>query len=258
MNRSKATPVIVVVVIALLAIGGWWWWSERAAEEAAGALVVSGNVDADQVQVSSLVAGRVTSSAAKEGDAVQPGDVLYRIDDRALQLQLEQAEAAVRATKVAYDEARDEDASDADIAAAKAQYQQAKAAAKIARIQRGYAKISAPATGTITSIAVREGELASSGRTLATITRTDSLFVRTFVPEPRIGQVAVGDVATIATDAGERIDARVSFIASEAQFTPSAVETQEQRAKLVYEVRLVPDMIEGLTPGMPVTVTFAR
>ena len=125
-------------------------------------------------------------------------------------------------------------------------------------IQLGYAKVSAPATGTVTSIALREGELASAGRTLATLTLTDSLFVRTFVPEPRIGDVAVRDTATIATDAGDTVDATVTFIASEAQFTPSSVETQDQRAKLVYEVRLVPDSPEKLAPGMPVTVTIGE
>lgn len=258
MSRRKAAPVIAVVVIVLIGIGAWWLWSQSAPEDAEAGVIVSGTVDADQVQVSSLVGGRVTSAELEEGDAVVTGDELYRIDDRALRLQVDQAKAAVRAAKAAYDEARDDDASDAEIAAAKAQWEQAKAAEKIARIQLGYAKVSAPATGTITSIAVREGELASSGRTLATITRTDSLFVRTFVPEPRIGEVAIGKVATITTDGGKRIDAKVTFIASEAQFTPSGVETQEQRAKLVYEVRLVPTGTEGLTAGMPVTVTFEK
>lgn len=258
MNRKKAAPVIAIVIVVALGVGAWYAWSQRNTDESEAGVVVSGNVDADQVQVSSLVAGRITSAALEEGDAVGTGDKLYRIDDRALKAQLTQAKAAVRATRIAYEEARDDDESDADIAAAKAAWEQAKAAEEIARIQLGYATVSAPATGTVTAVAVREGELASSGRTLATITRTDSLFVRTFVPEPRIGEIAIGDTVSVATDAGRQIDAQVTFIASEAQFTPSSVETEEQRAKLVYEVRLVPESTEGLTAGMPVTVTFAR
>jgi HlyD family secretion protein len=257
MNRHKAAPLIAVVVVAL-ALGAWYLWSRSNAEDSSAGVIASGTVDADQVQVASLVGGQVTAAELEEGDVVVAGDELYRIDDRALKLQVEQAKAAVSAAKVAYDEARDENASDADIAAAKAQWEQAKAAEKIARVELGYAKVSAPATGTVTSIAVRRGELASPGRTLATVTRTDSLFVRTFVSEPRIGEVAIGDTATITTDAGARVDGRITFIASEAQFTPSGVETQDQRAKLVYEVRLVPVRFDGLTPGMPVTVAFAR
>jgi len=58
------------------------------------------------------------------------------------------------------------------------------------------------------------------------------------------------------TDTGKTVAATVTFVASSAQFTPSSVETKDQRAKLVYEVRLEPRSTEGLTPGMPVTVTF--
>jgi HlyD family secretion protein len=258
MNRQRTRIIIVVAVVVALGAGAWYVLAQRNAAESAGAVVSSGTVDADQVQVSSLVGGLITSADLTEGDVVGAGDKLYRIDDRALKAQLAQAKAAVKATKVAYDEAQDNGESDADVAAAKAAWEQAKAAEKIAKIQLGYAKVSAPASGTVTSIALREGELASTGRTLATLTLTDSLFVRTFVPEPRIGDVAVREKATIATDSGDTVDATVTFIASEAQFTPSAVETQDQRAKLVYEVRLVPDSPEKLAPGMPVTVTIGE
>jgi HlyD family secretion protein len=258
MNRRTARIVIAVVVVVALAAGAWYLFVGRKAQEAAGKVVVSGTIDADQVQVSSLVGGRISSADIEEGEVVGKGDTLYKIDDRALKAQLDQAKAAVKATKVAYDEAKDNGDSDAEVAAAKAAWQQAKAAEKIAKIQLGYAKVSAPATGTVTSIALRKGELASSGRTLATLTLADSLFVRTFVPEPRIGDVALRDAATIETDSGDTVDATVTFIASEAQFTPSSVETQDQRAKLVYEVRLVPSSPDKLTPGMPVTVTIGK
>ena len=164
----------------------------------------------------------------------------------------------MRAADAAYKQAVKDKESKADKAAAKAQLDQARAAEKIARIQLGYAVVSSPATGTVTSIAIAEGELTSPGRTMATITQTGSLFVRAFVPEVQIGQVAIGDTATLLTDGGKTAEAKVTFIASQAQFTPSNVETKDQRAKLVYEVRLEPVSTEGLTPGMPVTVTIAK
>jgi HlyD family secretion protein len=256
MNRRRIVPIVIVVLLVLGA-AGWYWWSSRATVDP-GTVVVSGTVDANQVQVTSLLGGRVVKAELAEGNAVNGGVTLYRIDDSALKLQVDQAAAGVRAANAAYKQAVKDDESKADIAAAKAQLDQARAAEQIARIQLGYATISSPATGTVTSIAIAEGELASPGRTMATITKTGSLFVRSFVPEPQIGQVAIGDTATLLTDGGTTTDAKVTFIASQAQFTPSNVETKDQRAKLVYEVRLEPVSPEGLTPGMPVTVTIAK
>lgn len=258
MNRHKATPLIVVLVVAIAAAAGWYVWSQRSGNGQTSGVVISGAVDAEQVQVSSLVSGRITSASIAEGDRVAAGTVVYRIDDRALKLQVEQAQAAVRAAKAAYDQAVDDKASSADKAAAKAQWQQAQAAEQIARVQLGYATISAPASGTVTAVALTTGELATPGKTLATITRTGSLFVRAFVPETQIGDVRVGGKATIVTDSGKTVDATVTFVATDAQFTPSNVETKDQRAKLVYEVRLVPVAPEALTPGLPVTVTVAQ
>ncbi|MDZ4064625.1 MAG: hypothetical protein U1E22_08180, partial [Coriobacteriia bacterium] len=64
--------------------------------------------------------------------------------------------------------------------------------------------------------------------------------------------------ATVTTDSSSReFDARVTFIASQAEFTPSNIETRDQRVKLVYEVRLdIPDSGDVLKPGMPVDVRF--
>jgi len=256
MDRRRIAPVVIVLLVVLGA-GGWYWWTHRTTVEP-GTVVVSGTVDANQVQVTSLVGGRVVKAELAEGDAVSGGATLYRIDDSALKLQVDQAAAGVRAANAAYKQAVKDDESKADIAAAKAALDQARAAESIARIQLGYATISSPATGTVTSIAISQGELASPGRTMATITETGSLFVRSFVPETQIGQVSIGQTATLLTDGGQTAEAKVTFIASQAQFTPSNVETQDQRAKLVYEVRLEPVSAEALTPGMPVTVTISK
>lgn len=249
--------VVAIVVILAAAAAAWYWWSNRETGVSSG-VVAAGTVDAEQVQVSSLVAGRIVHAAIAEGDRVDAGQLLYRIDDSVLRLQVAQAQAAVRAASAAYKQAVDDDKSDADIAAAKAQFETAQAAEKIVAIQLSYAAVTAPATGTVTAVASTLGELASPGRTLATITRDGDLFVRVFVSESSIGRVSIGQKATLETDTGEKADATVTFIASEAQFTPSNVETKDQRAKLVYEVRLRPASAEHLNPGMPVTVTFAE
>ena len=79
-----------------------------------------------------------------------------------------------------------------------------------------------------------------------------------FVPELEIGTIKNGQAAKLVTDAGVTYQGTVSFIASQSEFTPNNVQTKDQRAKLVYEVRVrVSDTSGNLKAGMPVDVTFA-
>ena len=79
-----------------------------------------------------------------------------------------------------------------------------------------------------------------------------------FVPETQIGSVKVGQQVTVTPDSpGEPYTGTVSFVASEAEFTPNNVETKDQRTKLVFEVRVrISDTSRALKAGMPVDVTF--
>ena len=71
-------------------------------------------------------------------------------------------------------------------------------------------------------------------------------------------EAKVGGRATVSSDSTPDAQATVSSVASTAEFTPNTVETEDQRTKLVYEVRLrVTTPAGDLKPGMPVTVTFS-
>jgi HlyD family secretion protein len=106
--------------------------------------------------------------------------------------------------------------------------------------------------------ALDAGEIASPGKTLATVGRLDELTVTVYVPESDIGRVKVGAKATLLTDSTTSVFACiVRSVASEAEFTPAQVETKDQRVKLVYAVKLSVDDSSGtLKPGMPADVTF--
>jgi HlyD family secretion protein len=84
--------------------------------------------------------------------------------------------------------------------------------------------------------------------------------VRIYIAENRMGAVSIGAPATITTDTyGDRSYAgAVSFIASEAEFTPRNVQTTEERVKLVYavKVRITGDSALALKPGMPADVVL--
>lgn len=265
-SKRKHPPIPVVVLVVLLLVGGgvWWWWSTTWSSQAA-ANAFTGSVEANQYQVASALAGRITKVAVAEGDHVTAEQVLVELDDSVLKLQLEQAKQGVAVAKAALTNAKDDDdSSKADIASAEAKLKKAQAAVKLVEVQLGYTKVTAPRAGTVVSLVANAGQNASPGKTLLTISDPADLFVRIFVPETQIGNVRIGQRATVSTDSlSETFQAGVSYVASTSEFTPNSVQTKDQRAKLVYEVRLkITDPSTGsgtdgaLKAGMPVDATL--
>lgn len=254
---KKRRPLMIVpILLVVAAAAAWFWWSGQTPAESG--LSGSGTIEAPEVAVAPLVSGRILEAPVSEGSSVKKGDVLFRIDDSVAKLQVAQAEAAVKAAKAALKQAKDDDKSDAEIAAAQAQADQAAAALDIAKLQLSYCTVTSPADGVLLSKALDAGEIASPGRTLATVGQLDELTVTVYVPENRIGKVSVGRRATLSTDSSsDTFVCTVVSVASEAEFTPSQVETKDQRVKLVYAVKLsVTDATGTLKPGMPAHVTF--
>jgi HlyD family secretion protein len=111
----------------------------------------------------------------------------------------------------------------------------------------------------VVSVKDREiGETVSPGAPVLTVTNMGDRWVRIYIPETRIGAVHLGEPATITADTykNKRYRGQVSFIASEAEFTPKNVQTQDERVKLVYavKVRITSDSTFDLKPGVPADV----
>lgn len=255
-RKRPPKPVIAVIVVLILATAAYFWWKSTQ-PTASGALTAAGSIESTDYQVASAIAGRVTTVTVAEGDEVKAGDVLVQLDATTLQLQVEQAVQGVRAAEAAVVNAKDS-GTDADVTAAEARLEQARIVQKIAETQLGYAQVTAPHAGDIVAVTTNVGQNASPGKTVLTLSDPSDLFVRVFVSETRIGDVKVGQEVSITTDSSSKtFRGKVSFIASQSEFTPNNVETKEQRVKLVYEVRVqVADDTGTLKAGMPVDVTF--
>jgi len=134
------------------------------------------------------------------------------------------------------------------------------AEAQVARIDASLhnAVIRAPWSGVVTVKDGEEGETVGAGSPVLTIMNLDDRWVRIYVPETRIGAVHLGDSAAIGADTyrDRRYEGVVSFIASQAEFTPRNVQTREERVKLVYavKVRITSDTGYDLKPGIPADV----
>jgi len=249
---------VVVVVLLVVAAGATAYVLLSGGGTSTQTLAGSGTIEAPEVSVAPLVPGTIVEAPATEGAAVKKGDVLFRIDDSVLKLQVAQAQAGVNAAKAARDQARKDKKKSSEIAAAQAQLDQATSGLQLAQLQLSYCTVTAPVDGVVLTRALDAGETASPGKTLATIGRLDELTVTVYVPESEIGRVKVGGTTSLTTDSTDATFACVvTSVASEAEFTPAQVETKDQRVKLVYAVRLsVTDPSGTLKPGMPADVAF--
>jgi len=159
--------------------------------------------------------------------------------------------AAREALGLAVEGARAEDITAAEAALAGAIALRDQAATQLEDTQ-----LVAPNNGIILTRVREPGAILAAGAPVYTLSLTDTIYVRAYVEEPHLGQVAPGARVTITTDsAGTQYTGQVGFISPRAEFTPKSVETPELRTDLVYRLRIVvPDADEGLRQGMPVTI----
>jgi HlyD family secretion protein len=257
--RKRIIPILIVIAVA--AGIGYYWWSNFGGSAAAAnaALGGSGTIEAQQIAITPLTAGRIVYAPAQEGAAVKAGHVLYRLDTSVINLQIESLQTVINAASSNYSHVKADDSSTwADKQAAVAQLQQAELAKKMAQVQLGYATIKAPVDGVLTNVAQKVGENAAPGTNMAMLSEVQRLTVTIYIPENRIGEVKIAQTGTLTTDSTTKAyHAKVTYISSQAEFTPASIETKDQRVKLVYQVKLdITDADSQLKPGMPADVVL--
>ncbi len=316
---------ILGFIVLLVAAATLWFWLDRSAP-AAKELFSSGTVEATEAQLGFPVTGRLEVVDCREGDWVEGGAQLARLDQTEIGARKAQAIAQVAAARAQLSELekgfRSEEISQARAArdgvrqrlvdaerdlerterlfeggaasreaydkatlaldvvrsqltqaderlrlleagprrerleAQRAQVAQAKAAVETVDAMRANMTIIAPFSGLVTVRHREPGEIVPPGTPVLTLIDLEDRWVRIYVPEDRIGALSIGDKVEITSDTypEKRYGGEVIFIASEAEFTPKTVQTQEERVRLVYsvKVRIVEDPRHELKPGMPV------
>jgi HlyD family secretion protein len=293
----------------------------------------NGRIEATEVDVAAKAAGRVAEIRVNEGDFVQQGDIIARMDTKAVEARLAQARAQVanarsaKETAVAHvaqrradvvmaqavlkqrrtefdvanrtsarsqslladratsaQQADDDDArarnAHANVAVAQAQITAAQAAITAAEAQVAQAAaaidaavatvaqlqselddgvLQAPRSGRVQYRIVQPGEVVGGGGKIVSLVDIGDVYMTFFLPEVAAGRVALGAEVRIVLDAARQfvIPARVSYVASVAQFTPKTVETQSERQKMVFRVkaRIDPELLarypEQVKTGLP-------
>lgn len=126
--------------------------------------------------------------------------------------------------------------------------------ARIAQLEQQLkdATVTCPVAGLVTEKLAEQGELASRGTAVAAVTDLTHPWLNVYVAEPELDRIRLGQEATVLTDGGRQRSGRLTFIASQAEFTPKNVQTLDERVKLVYKVKIALENADGLfKPGMP-------
>lgn len=144
------------------------------------------------------------------------------------------------------------------IDAARGALQQAKASEALAEQRLRDSTLVAPEDGVILARVREPGTIVGNGEAVYTIVLTNPTWVRAYVDEPNLGRIRPGMKAEVLTDGGHSYVGQVGYISPLAEFTPKTVQTPEQRADLVYRLRVVVgNADQWLRQGMPVTVRLA-
>ncbi len=189
---------------------------------------------------------------ARAGSAKQHDDAVARRDAAAAHVKA--ANEAAKAAAATLQKLENGPRPD-EIAAARARVAASNAQVAMLQQNRADTTVVAPSAGVISSRLAEPGEVVSVGQPLIVLIDLDRAWANAYVEEPLVPRLKVDEAATVVTDAGDRLPGRIAFISPNAEFTPRNVQTADERAKLVYRVKVTVDNSRGiLKPGMPVEV----
>jgi HlyD family secretion protein len=316
--------ILLIVIIAAAVAGLVYYLLTRNEEEEANFIKVSGNIEATEVDVGFKVSGRIVSRFYEEGDWIDQGKVLAKLDDEDLRNRLEVARATLMSAQARLDKllagSRPEEIRQAeanlhqaqfdlgnkqiqyermrslygrgviskeafdnaetgfkvaqaavqvatenyklvkegprkeDIEDARAQVDQARASVKLNETQLSYTTLYSPLSGVVLVKSGEIGEVVNPGTSILTIADVENVWLKAYVPETDLSKVKWGQDVIVTTDLRpqKKYKGRISFISSQAEFTPKQIQTEKERVTLVYRIKVdIPNKDRELKPGMP-------
>jgi HlyD family secretion protein len=290
-EHSKLRKVAVATAWSLLALAVaaaafYAWWIRRPVPLPIGITMSNGRIEATEIDVATKLAGRIKDVLVREGDFVDAGQLIARMDTTTLEAELRQTQAQMRQANNAITTAeavvaqresellfaekalrRSEDlvargfvspekldtdrtrmltakaalaASRSQVVEARSALEAATAATERVRSDIDDSTLRAARGGRVQYRLAEPGEVLPAGGKVVTTLDTSDVYMTVFLPETLVGRVPIGAEARIILDAAPQyvIPASVSYVATEAQFTPKTVETATERQKLAFRVKV--------------------
>jgi HlyD family secretion protein len=173
-------------------------------------------------------------------------------DIEAARADVVRAEAALQATQANQLELKRREE---DMLAHRADVSRARAQVAITDTQINDTVVVAPIDGVVLVKSAEVGEVLAAGTTVVSIGDIDHPWLRAYINETDLARIKFGQSASLTTDSfpGKTYPGRISFISSEAEFTPKQIQTREERVKLVYRIKIdVDNRSRELKSNMPV------
>lgn len=230
-------------------------WHQQATEDWTRAQTLFRNEDISRAQYDQFRARfESTRQAVRQAEQrlalVEEGPRKQQIETA--RSQVERARAAIKLSETNRLELKRREQ---EIAVRKAEIDRAKAGVAIVDAQLDDTAIASPIDGVVMVKSAEAGEVLAAGATVVTIGDLDRPWLRAFVGEKDLGRVKLGGKVKLTTDSypGKVYWGRISFIASEAEFTPKQIQTADERVKLVYKIKVdVENPNQELKANMPV------
>jgi HlyD family secretion protein len=256
MNRRRALTAIAAPLLIGASIAALTYFRSTDAPAQ-----FQGWVEADIVFVSPDEIGRVATLSVREGSTVEVGSSLFTLDDDLQQAAVAENKASVTNAKQSYDRAqallKSAVGSQKTFDDAEAALRSAEARLNSTKTRLDRRRMLSPVAGTIQEVYFRVGEMVEPGRSILSIVPPGNVKVRFFVPQAAVPTIHIGDRVQIQCD-GCRNDliARVSFISTQAEFTPPVIYSLEERARLVFRIEAIPERPVDLRIGQPASVAL--
>lgn len=289
-----ARPWLAMIVLVAGGIAaGWYWMAGRGEAVPDGFARANGRIEAERIDIAARFAGRIETVLVAEGDLVEAGQVLARMDATRIRAELREAEANARQAEQRLLEAKamlaqrqselvfveqevhraerlgdrgfvtgeEVDLRRSQLATAQAAILSAKAGiaraeagidaarATVDRLEADLAeyKLTTPTAGRVQYRLAEPGEIVESGGRIVTLIDLSDVYMTVYLPTGAAGRLRYGAEARVIFDAAPQyvVPASVTFVASEAQFTPKYVEVESEREKLMFRVKVTipPDLL---------------
>ncbi len=274
-QKKKKAFFIVGVIVIIGLIGTVVVSRQISSNHKTDVLELSGNVEVTEVRVGFKIPGRVQHLYTDEGRSISKGETIAALDNAEQESFVIQNRAGVSNAEAQLEKAKKDferygplyrqgvitsqqmDASKTAYDAAVSQLKLARATLKTSEVRLQDTVLYAPVSGVVLIKNVEEGETVGTGIPVFTIGDLENPWIKVYVKENRLGLVKLGQKAEIRTDSHPKkvYEGTVSYISSEAEFTPKNVQTQEERVKLVFGLKVkVKNENNELKPGMPADV----
>jgi HlyD family secretion protein len=324
-QKGSLMKRFVILILIAAAIGGvLYYFLILDKKEGDTVIKVSGNIEATEADVGFKISGRIVSRFYEEGDWVEKGKVLAKLDDEDLRQRLDLARATLMSAQARLskllsgsrpEELRQAEANlhqaqfdlgnketqyermkelyerrvisregfdnaetsykvakaalqiatesyqlvkegprQEDIEDARAQVNQAQVSLRLAGTQLSYAVLYCPISGVVLVKSGEIGEVVNPGTSVLTLADINNVWLKAYIPETDLGKVKWGQEVIVTTDLRPKKEyrGRISFISSQAEFTPKQIQTEKERVTLVYRIKIdIPNPDRELKPGMP-------